>query len=299
MVNTAVIVLHYQNNKDTLQCLSSLTHQGKKPDYSIIMVDNSACPEFDSEVKNRYPFIHIISNRNMGYAAGNNLGIKGGLKLKCEYFVFLNNDTIVTSHLIQKMVSFCESDSNIGVISPKIYFAPNFEFHHDRYKNEERGKVIWYAGGIIDWKNIFISHLGMDEVDYGQYENSLDTDFATGCCMLVRKKIIDRIGLFDERYFLYFEDVDYSLRVKKAGFRVMYFPHGFLWHKNASSSGKPGSDIHLYYQTRNRLMFGVKYASWRTKKSLIIESLKYLLGNSIKSKAVRDYYFARFGKGTI
>jgi len=159
--------------------------------------------------------------------------------------------------------------------------------------------VIWYAGGIIDWDNILAKHRGIDEVDRGQYEETSETPFATGCCMLIRKEVVEKIGLLDEKYFLYFEDVDYSLRAKKAGFKIVYFPKAHLWHKNAASSGKPGSATHVYYQTRNRLYFGFKYASLSTKKSLFFDSLKMIMKNNLHKKACLDYYLGRMGKGDL
>jgi len=117
--------------------------------------------------------------------------------------------------------------------------------------------------------------------------------------MLIKRETIKKIGFLDKKYFLYFEDVDYSIRAKKAGFKVVYFPGVFLWHRNAVSSGRPGSPIHVYYQTRNRLYFGFKYASIWTKKSLFWESLKMIAKGDIKRKACLDYYFMKMGKATI
>ena len=121
-------------------------------------------------------------------------------------------------------------------------------------------------------------------------------DFATGCCMYISRAAIESIGFFDEKYFLYYEDVDYSVRAKQAGFGVFYDPSVHIWHKNAASSDKPGSLLHRYYQTRNRLYFGFKYAPSRTKKSLLMESVRMLLGGGVERKAVLDYYVRRMGK---
>lgn len=111
--------------------------------------------------------------------------------------------------------------------------------------------------------------------------------------MLISRDLIEHIGLLDEKYFLYYEDVDYSIRAIKAGFKIYYLPKAHIWHKNASSSGKPGSKLHIYYQERNRLYFGFKYASIKTKKSLIFDSLRILFKGNVYRDAIVDYYSGR------
>ncbi len=301
MDKTAVVVLHYKNDENTFGCLESLAKEGyKKQSFKIIVVCNQSSPNFYSIIRKNYPQIYLVKNKkNLGFAQGNNIGIQKALEFGCEYIILLNNDTYVGSDLVVKLVSFAKSDVSVGLISPKIYFAAGFEFHKDHYKQEERGKVIWYAGGLIDWLNVYAAHRGVDDIDNGQYEKIIETDFATGCCMLIKKSVVDKIGVFDSKYFLYFEDVDYSIRAKKAGFKVVYYPKAYLWHKNASSSGSPGSALHIYYQTRNRLYFGFKYALLRVKKSLFLESIKLILKDKIRRHAVLDYYLGRMGEGKI
>lgn len=301
MDKVGVIILHYNSEEDTRQCLNSLMHH--RQDYNslkLFVVTNQSSIKFISSLKKNYPKIDLIENKtNLGFAAGNNIGISKALGFGCEYILILNNDTIVTPDLVPKLILFAQQDSLIGLISPKIYFAPGFEYHKKLYSNQERGKVIWYAGGKIDWSNIYAYHRGVDEVDTGQFESSQETDFATGCCMLIKRSVIDKIGLLDKKYFLYYEDVDYSVRAKRAGFSVKYCAATYLWHKNASSSGRPGSKIHVYYQTRNRLYFGFKYAPFRVKKSLLVESLKSYFKGGIQVKSVKDYYLGKMGRASL
>lgn len=301
MDKAAVIIVHYGGEKDTRECLNSILINRENPLFQIIVVINpSQKSSFAGYLKKNYPQILVIENeRNTGFSEGNNIGIKRALRSDCEYIILLNNDTIVPIELFDKLVSFAKKDPNLGLMSPKIYFAKGFEYHKDRYSDEERGKVLWYAGGIFDWKNIYVNHRGVDEIDEGQYDQISETDFATGCCMLMTKKAIERVGLFDENYFLYYEDIDYSIRVRKNKMKVIYYPQAFLWHKNASSSGKPGSKLHIYYQNRNRLYFGFKYADVRTKKSLVIDSLRLFKKGGAERQSVLDYYLGRMGQGDI
>lgn len=309
MDKASIVILHYQGEDDTLCCIDSIlkNHINNKQ-FNIILVINSSFEKdtnenknsFVSRIQKEYPHLIIIENdENTGYSRGNNIGIKKALDLGSEYVLLLNNDTIVSPDLLDKLIAFIKSDTQIGIVSPKIYFAKGYEYHKDKYREEDLGKVIWYAGGKLDWNNIYASHVGVDEVDKGQYEVSGGTDFATGCAMLIKKNTIERIGLFDEKYFLYFEDIDYCMRVKKSGMKIKYFPGTYIWHKNASSSGKPGSNTHIYYQNRNRLYFGFKYASFRTKKSLFIDSIKLVAKGGVYTKSILDYYVGRMGKANL
>ncbi len=257
MHKTSVIILHYGSISDTVDCVNMLKRNNTGFPYHTIVISNSGYNGLSDAIKKIDTSIDMIINSgNLGFAEGNNIGIKFALKNGSEYIILLNNDTISSDSLIKKIVTFSENNPEAGLISPKIYFAKNYEFHKGRYKENEKGKVFWYAGGKIDWANCYATHKGVDEVDGGQYNQFMKTDFATGCCMLIKKEVIEKTGFFDKKYFLYFEDVDYSIRAAKLGFGVYYYPDAYLWHKNAASSGKSGSPLHLYYITRNRLYFG-------------------------------------------
>ncbi|PIP32177.1 glycosyl transferase [Candidatus Gottesmanbacteria bacterium CG11_big_fil_rev_8_21_14_0_20_37_11] len=302
MVKTAVIIIHFKNISDTFDCLDSLSkcNYDKEQLMKIVVLNSSVDSVIKEKLQKKYSGVIVLNNNNnLGFSGGNNVGIQKALQNGCKYLILLNNDTIVDSHLLKDMILMAESANKIGLISPKIYFAHGFEYHKNRYKDDERGKIIWYAGGQIDWNNIYVRHRGVDEFDFGQYDKAVQTDFATGCCMLISRDLIEHIGLLDEKYFLYYEDVDYSIRAIKAGFKIYYLPKAHIWHKNASSSGKPGSKLHIYYQERNRLYFGFKYASIKTKKSLIFDSLRILFKGNVYRDAIVDYYSGRMGYKNI
>ena len=151
----------------------------------------------------------------------------------------------------------------------------------------------------MDWDNIIGRHRGVDEVDDGQFDEIEQTEFASGCCMMIKKEVLEKTGVFNNKYFLYYEDGDLNIRAKKDGFKVVYVPKSVIFHKNASSSGGSGSILHDYYITRNRLMFGLKYAPIRSKLALLRESLKILLnGRYWQKRGVMDFYLGRLGKGS-
>jgi len=302
MKTIAVIIVNWNGKDDTIECLSSinkLSYDQKKYEIFPIVIDNGSQDNSVKIIKEKFSNIKILeSSENLGFAAGNNLGIKYALLNNSDLFLLINNDTILDKNIISNLsdeIDNCENKE--GIIAPKIYFAPGYEYHLERYKKNELGNVFWYAGGIIDWNNMICSHRGVDEVDIGQYNTKKETDFASGCCMLIKKEIVEKIGLFDKKYFMYLEDVDYCLRVKKAGYKIIYQPKAIIWHKNASSSGKPGSTLHNYYLTRNRLIFGMKYASLRTKLALIKESLRVFKRNLPgERQAVIDFFLGKTGK---
>ncbi|MEM4230386.1 MAG: glycosyltransferase, partial [Candidatus Pacearchaeota archaeon] len=175
-----------------------------------------------------------------------------------------------------------------------------FEFHKKRYKKEDLGKVIWFAGGKMDWQNVIGLHIGVDEIDKGQFEKISEIDFASGACMLIKSDVFKKIGKFDERYFLYYEDSDFCQRAKKTQYKIIYNPKAILWHKNAGSTGGSGSELQDYYLTRNRLLFGMKYAPYKSKLALLKESISLLAkGRKWQKRGVKDFYFGNFGKGSF
>ena len=274
----ATVILVYGKSPNLEKCLASLkVINSSGINNRIIVVDNS--------------------EDNTGYSGGNNKGIHQALAGGAEAVLILNDDTKIDKLALTEM-SEALKDKQVGMVAPKIYFYPGFEYHKNRYKLKDRGMVIWYAGGLIDWDNCLGVHRGVDEVDTGQYEKREETDFATGCAVLVKKEVFEKTGLYDEKYFLYLEDLDLSVRVKNSGFKIIYQPKAVVWHKNAQSGGF-GSGIHDYFFTRNRLLFGFEYASFKTKFALVRESLRiFFTGNSWKRKGIIDFYLRRFGKGS-
>jgi len=302
MKNIFISLINFNGRVNTLACLDSIKKiktNGFK--LTVLVIDNKSNEELD--LKEAYlsdiPLKIILNKDNLGFAEGHNVGIRYALRNGADYIVILNNDIIVDEDLINELFKVIEKDTKIGIVVPKIYFAKGNEYHKNKYKNEDLGRVIWYAGGEMDWGNIIGKHRGVDEVDKGQYERIYETGFASGACMLVRKEVFEKVGLFDEKYFLYYEDADFSQRAVKKGYKIVYIPDAILWHKNAGSVGGSGSELQDYYISRNRLLFGFKFASYRSKLALLKESVINLLkGRKWQKKGIWDFYLRRFGKGS-
>ena len=297
MRTIAIVILHYSNAQDTLECILSLEKViiPKSLQLQIIVVDNASPNEFKTTNKH----VEVIrSKQNRGFTGGNNMGISYALSEGADFVIILNNDTTVDKHLAEEFLNAYEEFPQAALFAPKIYFSKGSEYHKSRYKTDQLGKVIWYAGGSIDWQDVAGRHIGVDQVDQGQFDTQVTIDFASGCCMCIPKQTFEKIGLFDEKYFLYYEDADLCLRIKKVGLQMIFVPKSILWHKNASSTGI-GSTLQDYYISRNRMLFGMRYAPLRTKVALLKESMRLITnGRRWQKQGIADYYLGRFGKGS-
>lgn len=311
MIKIFVVILNWKGKKNTLECLASMERLVVNNfQLKVVMVDNGSD---DDSVEGIKKYLHKLTKKfasdlhefriienpsNLGFAEGNNVGIRYALDNCADFVLVLNNDIVVHEELIAKFLEAAEKHKDVGVFSPKIYFAPGFEFRKDRYSEKEKGNVLWYVGGIIDWDNILASNYGVDDTDIGQYETERNIDFATGACVFIRREVLEKIGLFNKRYYLYLEDVDFSQRAKNAGWGVMYIPDAKVWHK-VSQSSVIGGELNDYFISRNRLLFGLRYAPFRAKLAILRESLKILFsGRDWQKKGVKDFYLGRFGKGS-
>ncbi len=298
----SIIILTWNAYKMTSQQLVDVARLDTNGmNVETIIVDNGSTDDTISKLTEYklpnmgYKFIE--TGKNLGFAGGNNVGMKDAIKRGADYIILMNNDLILSKDILTKMVSLAESDNSIGTIAPKMYFAKGYEFHKDRYTKSESGNVIWYAGGIIDRDNVYSVHRGVDEVDQGQYNKIEDTDFTNGACVLITKEVIKKIGYMNESYFLYWEDADYSERIKRAGFRVVYTPETKLWHMVSSTNGSdsPSND---YFIIRNRLIFGLRFSSLRTKLALFRDSIRLLFKGRIwQRNGVIDFYLGRWKSG--
>lgn len=187
--------------------------------------------------------------QNLRFAGGSNAGLRYGLDHGGELFLLLNNDTTVAEGFLSAMVTRIQTDPLIGMVAPKIYY-------------QDQPERIWFAGGTISMWTGTMKHIGIRETDTGQYDLSLDIDYASGCCVLTKREVIEQIGMLDESFHMYAEDADWSQRVRRAGYRIVFEPQAKIWHKLSSSVGG-----HLsWYKMKNKffsnLRFFSRYAAW-------------------------------------
>lgn len=286
--------------QEQLLDVSKLDVSGLKAE--CLVVDNGSKDGTEETIKNyklpNMDYKFIQSGANLGFAGGNNVGIKDAIRRKFDYILLLNNDLILPKDLVKKLVSFMDKNADVGVASPKMYFAKGYEFHKDRYTEKEKGNVLWYAGGIIDKDNVYTIHRGVDEIDNGQYDKIEETDVANGACVIIRREVFEKVGLLDASFFLYWEDADFSARVYRAGYKVMYYPETCMWHKVSASTGGSGSPTNDYFLTRNRFYYSMRYSSMRTKFAVFRDTVKQILiGRTWQKWGAIDALLGRKGMG--
>jgi GT2 family glycosyltransferase len=257
----SVIVLNWNGLDDTVECLESL----KKIAYAnceIIVVDNGSRGNDADILEERFgDYIHMIRNdKNYGYTGGNNIGIKYAIDgSKPDYVLVLNNDTVVAPDFLNRMIEIAEGDASIGVVGPKVCHRSN----PDRIQSIG-AKVNMWTGQA--------SPIGVNEVDAGQYDDAVrEVDYVSGCCMLVRTEVIQKVGLFDESFFCYWDETDYCLRTREAGCRVVCVPQARILHKTPGKvSGLP-----YYYMARNNFRFMRKHATRGQYRTFLFYYLGY------------------------
>lgn len=245
----SIITINYNGLKDTCELIDTLPLEDDS--IEVIVVDNASTQDEATQIEQRYPQIKVIrSPKNLGFAGGNNLGIQVA---HGKYLFFINNDTLLGSEkgivnsekfasAFQPLINRLESDPKIGIVSPKIKFSWG-------------DNLIQYAGytplSSITMRNRAI---GCGETDNGQYETPHTTPYAHGAAMMVKREVIDKAGLMPECYFLYYEELDWSMMIRRTGYDIWYEPACTIYHKESQTTGQ-NSPLRTYYITRNRLLF--------------------------------------------
>ncbi|MEM9649102.1 MAG: glycosyltransferase family 2 protein [Bacteroidota bacterium] len=235
----SIITINYNESGVTLELLQSI-RELSYPNYEVIVVDNASPKDNPDIIKDQFPEVNLIkSKENLGFAGGNNLGLK---QAKGDFLLFINNDTIVPENFIEPLVETLEGDETIGMVSPKI------KFHWDP-------SLIQYAGytPMNRW-TIRNNSIGYHQKDDGNYDQPGETQSIHGAAMMVPKRIVEEVGAMTEVYFLYYEEHDWAEMVKRAGYKIYYQPKSYILHKESVSTGK-FSPLKTYYISRNRILF--------------------------------------------
>lgn len=246
----SIILVNYNGDKDTLDCVSSLEKIIYK-NYEIIVVDNAS--DNQGELENKLPtgVVLIKSKKNLGFSGGNNLGIKYAMQHGSSYVLLLNNDTVVENDFLDRLVEVAEKNENVGIVTGKILF----------YSDPNR---VWFGGGEANIEKAMVHHLEAGQIDKNSHEVR-DITFVTGCLMLISKETILKVGMLDDSYFMYSEDVDYCCRIAKENLRMLYAPKSVIYHKVSVSTGGKNSPFSQYYRTRNDMIVIEKYANNKAK----------------------------------
>ena len=272
----SIITINYNGLKDTCDLMDSLPLEDTS--LEVIVVDNASKHNEAAQIEQRYPQVKVIhSDRNLGFAGGNNLGIQVALG---KYLFFINNDTefrdkrLEVRGEIDSLIQRLESSEEIGMVCPKIRFTWD---HHP----------VQFAG-YTPLSRITVRNqaIGCGEADYGQYDTAHPTPYAHGAAMMVKREAIEKAGMMPECYFLYYEELDWSLMIRRAGYTIWYEPACTIYHKESQATGQD-SPLRTYYLTRNRLLFVRRNSPDITSRFLsylylicivaVKDSIKYLI----------------------
>lgn len=259
-----IVTLNWNRREDTLECLRSMEDLDY-PNKRLLLVDNGSEDNSVAAVKETFPEVEIIENAsNLGFSAGTNVGLEYALSHEAQYILLLNNDTHIKSNALNELMSDMSDD--VGMVAPKIYYA-------------EDPTRIWSLGGRRHWLTTEKVGDVRGQIDKGQGTKNLERDYVAGCAILLSRNFLEDIGLFDERFFMYYEDSDLSLRARDGGYRLLISPEAHVWHKVAMSSGGSDSPNERYWMARSSVLFYRKHV--HGVRWLIV--LPYRLASAIKT----------------
>lgn len=281
-----IVIVNWRNKKVILDCLVSIAKAGYLA--NVVVVDNGSDDGTIEElrIKNYESRIKVIKNKqNLGFAEGNNVGIRYLLSKGTKYILILNPDTLIDKKMIKILLDEMEKDETIGIAGPKI-LSPN--------------GYLWSCGGILDKKRYSGGLIGLNRKDNGQDERIKEVDYISGTAMMIKRAVFEKIGLFEKKYFIYYEDVELSLLAKKAGFKVVFVPWAVMHHLESSSFGKD-SPAHEYYMARNHLQFVERNAPLIIKIREIVRLPKTIYEHAKRREkhallGIRDFFLRRWGR---
>jgi len=262
--DVTAVVINWNAWPDTVDCLRQL----RSVDYPqallhLIVVDNGST-DLPPDTLQQIPDLELILlGQNAGFAGGNNAAIQSALARDTQMILLVNNDTILPPTFLAPLVQILVETPFAGLVCPKMYYADP----PDR---------LWYAGARFHEPRLLGEMIGMDETDDGQYDVPLQVDYIVGACVLIKRQVFERIGLLDELFFFYHEDVDFSLRAAAAGFTCWYQPASHIWHR-VSSSTRTDLPLRVYHYNRARTALMMKHVrGWRIPGAILLDLIRLI-----------------------
>jgi len=306
MINpkVAIILVNYNSQQDTLECLESL-FRISYPNFKVVLVDNNSKDDSAKIIRQRFGAkVKIIENsKNLGFAEGNNVGVRWALKNNADYVMLLNNDTIVNPSFLDILIKNVQNKPQFEVFSPQIRMYPD--------KNR-----LWYAGGRM---MPFLGSVQMfnrgAKISNAKLKKPSEITFITGAAMLISALLFKKVGFLDKKYFLYWEETDWEARALRAGVKFLYVPDAVIWHKISQSTGGAANPKMQYYFYRNNLLFAKKnlvFYWWPTFLLFIffrilffeigLGLIQYLFGKRTRflglkylCRGILDFFSGKFG----
>ncbi len=293
-MRVVVVVLNWRALRETLACLRGLERQDYA-DFTVVVVDNGSGDGSPAALRAAVPWATVIeTERNLGYAGGNNVGLRWALEKGAEFVLILNNDTILPPDLLRKLVATAETYPQAGMFGPTIYYA-------------DRPSRIWSAGGRLDWRD------GRTWMLTETTPEVRRVDFLSGCALFIRRAVLEEAGLLDEDFFLYYEDVEWGVRAARHGFVSLHVPQVMLWHAMPADGRESSPRVH-YFMTRNRYLFLRRSGAPRKAEvHALLEDLRLLAVWTVRRRwrrtkraqrrarllGLRDALLSRWGAGAM
>jgi GT2 family glycosyltransferase len=260
------VILTFNNYTDTYECVNSVLSNNFKV-TGIVIVDNgshdNSTKKLLSVFGNNSTIHFILNNQNLGFAAGVNVGIRYALKQGADYILLLNNDTIIDKNCISYLISEISKSSSFAIAGPRIFY----------YNNPNK---IWHGGGYFSYLKAGIVIPEKNKLSTNFDETAKTVTFLTGCAMLIKNSIFDKIGFFDEDYFFYGEDLDFCMRALRNGYTLLYVPKAKVWHKIESIAKDRTNPFYIYHLARSKILFLRKnFSSLYFLYGLLIHFLLY------------------------
>ncbi len=267
-----VVILNWNLKDDTAECVASVlgSHYNN---YHLLVVDNGSTDGSPEHLRRSFAGIEVIVNSaNLGFAAGNNVGIRRALAAGADYVLLLNNDTMVEAAMLGHLVTCAEAAERIGMVSPKILY------------HEARNRI-WRLGDRAHrWLPVPVP-IGRDQFDRGQFAEPFDVDYVPFCGVLIKHALLEMVGLLDERFFFTYEDADFCRRSRDAGYRIVCQPEAQMWHKISLSAQKDPAKIR-YLKSKSRAMFFRRYRHglhpWLTAVYLWLSTLASATASALR-----------------
>ncbi len=282
-MKTLVILLNWNGTADTLECLESLRRCGDRR-FDVVVVENGSREEEVRRLKESLQVSETLqgellleSRENLGFAGGCNFALRYGLERDYKYFFLLNNDTQIDPHCLSSLVETAASDPRIGMVGAVNYYA----------SDPER---VWYSGGRMDWKTGNLLDPTAEALDLSRFPPIREVDDVTGSSLLIKREVLEKVGLLEPKYFAYYEETEWCLRAKKVGYKIVACLKAKVWHKVSRTLPAPGIQ---YMMTRNRCLFMLRNAPRTALLPFLYRELKEAVSLWLKRSRLDPLQCAR------
>jgi GT2 family glycosyltransferase len=284
-MTVTILIINWNGANYIKETLSRLLSQ--PGNVKVLIIDNGSEDDSVNVISQNFPQFKLIANpQHLSFTECLNYGLSQAVSTGSEYIWLINPDMLVEDNSLKELIEIGDKYKDVGMISSKIYVYPN------------KDNLIYYAGGIMDWFNLRPVNRGQGQIDAGQFEHDVETDFVLPLSVLIKNRIINEVGLLDPAYFYGYDWLDYCFKIKRYAWRMMYSCQSHVWY-SAVKEEELSPTIKEYYTIRNQLLFGLRHGPFYTKFTLLKNAFhQYFFGRPWQRRAVLDFFTGNFGRGS-